>query len=258
MDSHSPSARREHLHRRVEQLLPWYANGTLAEGERRAVEEHLAACAACREELAACRECARAVDELGEIAPSPHPVQLARLMARIDALEAAPEGDGRQIMAAPEGDGRQIATIADAGRRPLLGRLAALAVATPRPVRTLLAAQLAAIALLGAVLAGLGASSRLPRPAAAPATYHTLSEVPTASGAQIQIHIVFADGATAAAIREILARVGGQIVAGPSPLGTYTVEVPGGRGADPLEVVLAHLRARREVTFVAPVAGSGG
>lgn len=248
MDSHSPSARREHLHRRVEQLLPWYANGTLAEGERHAVEEHLAACAACREELAACRECARAIDELGEIAPSPHPVQLARLMARIDAL--------------PEGDSRPIPTTPEAGR-PFLGRLAALAAATPRPVRTLLAAQLAAIALLGAVLAGLGASSRLPQPAAAPAAYRTLSEapaVPPASGAQTrtQIRVVFADGATAAAIREILARVGGQIVAGPSPLGTYTIEVPGGRGADPLEVVLAHLRARREVTFASPVAGSGG
>ena len=32
-------------------LLPWYLTGTLKESERRAVDEHLAACAECRAEL---------------------------------------------------------------------------------------------------------------------------------------------------------------------------------------------------------------
>jgi hypothetical protein len=246
MEPQSPSARREHLHRRAWQLLPWYANGTLGEAERRTVEEHLAACPACRGELAVCRDLARAIDGLGEVAPSPHPVQLARLMARIDAGETRPEDLAED--AAPRALGRR-------------GR--ALLAATPRPVRTLLAAQLGAIALLGVVLALLGAPSRSAdagrgsRAGGAPPVYRTLSEAPPPAGAPgRQIRLVFADGATVAAIHEILAGVGGQIVAGPSPLGTYTIEVPGGRGADPLEVVLAHLRARREVSFATAVAGA--
>ncbi len=248
MEPTLPSARREHLHRRVGQLLPWYANGSLAEAERRTVEEHLAACPACREELAACRDLARAIDGLGEVAPSPHPVQLARLMARIDAAPAA----------GPAWDEPSTSL------RALARRWSALAAATPRPVRTLLAAQLAAVALLGVLLAGLGGFGgpggrvrprELPRAAAAP-VYRTLSEAPARPAAGAQIRLVFADRATAAEIHQLLAGVRGQIVAGPSPLGTYTVEVPSGRGADPLEVVLAHLHARREVSYAAPVAGA--
>jgi anti-sigma factor RsiW len=43
-------------HDRVLELLPWLINGTLADVERREVEEHLAACEACRAELAATRQ----------------------------------------------------------------------------------------------------------------------------------------------------------------------------------------------------------
>ncbi len=242
-------ARREHLHRRAWDLLPWYANGTLGESERRMVEDHLAACDDCRRELAACRGLAQAIGDLGEVAPSPHPVQLARLMARIDAREAQPEAHE------PEHEEAEPAAPRRAGRGP-----AALLAATPRPVRTLLAAQLGAIALLGAVLLlfaapGRQAGARDAR-AAAPPVYRTLSDAPPAAAPGRQLRVVFEDGATAASIHEILAGIGGQIVSGPSPLGTYTVEVPAGRGADPLEVVLAHLQARREVSFAAPVAGA--
>jgi hypothetical protein len=173
-------------------------------------------------------------------------VQLARLMARIDATEAAAAGPrrGLPLLAAPRTLGR---------------RISSLAAATPWPVRGLLAAQLTAIALLG-VLAGLGLPNRaLHPPPAAPPVYRTLSEaappLPAGAPGRAQVRIVFADGATAAGIQNLLAGISGQIVAGPSPLGTYTVEVPSGRGADPLEVVLAHLHARWEVSFASPVAG---
>jgi hypothetical protein len=240
-------ARREHLHRRAWELLPWHANGTLGEAERQMVEEHLAACDDCRRELAACRDLAREMGDQGEVAPSPHPVQFARLMARIDAGEALREA--RQ-------EGEPGAAPRRAGRRVL-----ALWTATPRPVRTLLAAQLGAIALLGALLTLFGPAHRQAAgrsaPAGAPALYSTLSDPPPATAAPgRQLRVVFDDGATAAAIHEILTGVGGQIVAGPSTLGTYTVEVPAGRGADPLKVVLTHLKARREVSFAEPVAGA--
>jgi hypothetical protein len=69
-------------------LLPWYANGTLEAAERLLVEDHLAGCPSCREELARCNGLAAALRGRSEIAPSPHPLQLARLMERLDAGEA--------------------------------------------------------------------------------------------------------------------------------------------------------------------------
>ena len=38
-------------HQMTQELLPWYANGTLDLGEQRLVEDHLANCAECRAEL---------------------------------------------------------------------------------------------------------------------------------------------------------------------------------------------------------------
>ena len=76
---------REHdgnrLHQRAWELLPWYVNDTLTDGERRTVEAHAAACPLCREEIAASRRLAAAVRQVPEVAPSPHPAQLARVLA---------------------------------------------------------------------------------------------------------------------------------------------------------------------------------
>lgn len=226
MQNERTDARRERLHRRVAELLPWYLNGTLDEAERAVVEEHLAGCDRCRAGLPAERDLAEAVAGTGVVAPSPHPVQLARLMARIDAEERR--------------------------RRPQPGRrLAALARATPRPVRWLVAAQLAAVLLLAVTLA---------RPLApeAPALFHTLSDA-AAAPAAARLSVVFAPGASERQMRDVLAAVRGQIVGGPSPLGVYTVAVPPVEAAgEPLAVVLDHLRSRPEVAFAEPVAGGGG
>jgi len=48
--------------------------------------------------------------------------------------------------------------------------------------------------------------------------------------------------------------VEGQIAGGPSPLGVYTVEIPAGPAADPLPVILAHLRSHPAVHFAEPAA----
>src|ERR1700674_4854583 len=74
-------------HETVWLLLPWLANGTLETAERRLAEDHLAGCASCREELARCNGLAAALRGREEVAPSPHPLQLARLMERVEAGE---------------------------------------------------------------------------------------------------------------------------------------------------------------------------
>ncbi len=48
-------------HDSVQQLLPWYVNGTLPPGEAARVDAHLADCDECREELAFERKLARGV-----------------------------------------------------------------------------------------------------------------------------------------------------------------------------------------------------
>jgi len=228
-------AREERLHQRVVELLPWYVNGTLATAERQTVEGHLAGCARCRADLDAARDLGRAVQGAEAVSPSPHPVQLARLLARIDAAGRAAEEE-------PETASLPVQRDEPAGHR----RAAFLAL-PPRRMRQLLIVQLAAILLLAVAVVWQR-----------PAQYVTLSsDAPVvAAPGRLPIRVLFAKSATAGRIQQILVGIDGQITAGPSPAGAYVVEVRA--GADPVDVVLAYLRAQPEVSFAAPVAGAGG
>jgi hypothetical protein len=300
--------REEREHRRILELIPWYVNGTLAADERQLVEAHAASCPRCHGELHAAAEMARAFQEDGEVAPSPHPVHLSRLFARIDAhqaaVTAARHADNVRDLANiadtadadNAGDAADIADIADAadaaeiaaaakihrgrsGPRPASSRSSLLARFdfTPRRMRRLLAGELAAILALAAILgwhlrtpaapspgtamAATAATAATAAPVTAPFTeYHTLSsDAPVAVvPGTVPIRVLFSEGATAARIQQILAGIRGQITAGPSPVGAYVVAVPTGPGTDPLDLVLAHLRAQTEVSFAERVAGAGG
>jgi hypothetical protein len=254
-----PNRRDERGHESVWLLLPWYANGTLEAAERRLVEEHLAGCAACREELASCNVLAAALRSGQDGAPTPHPIQLERLLARVAEIEESEnEASGRSLAAYLEdhaGDGGEQAGSAErrahaappsprapaaplgppapSGRRH--AKRAALLAATPRPVRIALAGQLAALVLLSLALAvgparPLADRSSQARPGAGPAAlYHTLSAPAAgaeAAAARPQIRVVFAETATEKQVREVLLRARGRLVDGPSPLGAYTLEIP--------------------------------
>jgi Putative zinc-finger len=236
----------ERLHGRVWDLLPWYANGTLAESERRSVESHLEACATCRAELDACRGLAAAIQQAPETAPAPHPTQLSRVLARIDALDSE-SAEGTDAAAAGRGGWRS----------PLrtLRSLRAMLGATPSPARWALAAQLALVLVLA------GALLRQPRPASqgtAPPAFRTLADSApehAVSPGMAEVRVVFGPGTTEQEIRDLLLSVRGRISGGPSPLGVYTVEVPA--LPDPLPDVLAQLRRHRQVSLAEPVAGDG-
>ena len=218
----------ERLHQRIWELLPWYVNGSLAGREREKVEAHLAGCPRCQAEEAACRRTAAAVSGAGESAPSPHPAQFQRLLERVEEEERA--------------GGGWLAPI-----RSLLG-------ATPRPLRGALLAQAAMILLLvGALAWGLGRQ----RPggpgavsAAGPAVYRTLSDPVARPARTARLRLMFSPKATEREIRGLLLGVHGEITAGPSPLGVYTVEVPA--AGDPVGVVLARLRSEAPVVFAEP------
>ncbi|HEY0554897.1 MAG TPA: zf-HC2 domain-containing protein [Thermoanaerobaculia bacterium] len=228
----------ERSHRRVWEMLPWYVNGTLAVSERERVEAHLAACPRCQEETRVCRRTADEIVRAGEVAPSPHPVQLQRMLARIEESER----EERQAGTGP----RLVAAF-----RPLVR-------STPRPLRWALVAQAAAIFLL---VGALGWSLRRPgtsgaAPTAAPAspTYRTLSNPEAAPAPTVRLTVLFQPQATELEIRGLLHGVKGEITAGPSPLGAYTVAVPA--AGDPVAVVLARLRSETRLVMLAePVAG---
>jgi hypothetical protein len=247
-------------------LLPWYANGTLETAERLLVEDHLAGCPGCREEVARCNGLAAALRARPEIAPSPHPLQLARLMERLDANDAGDAGDafdasdGSHPIHADDAINARAATAinasgandpinaidasdaihainasaaTEAGKAAAAGararhRGASLLGGTPRLVRWALVGQLAALILLATALA-FGPARRQP------AIYHTLSEpsapaaplpATSAAAAAPQIRVVFVEAATAKQMREVLLSTRGHLVDGPSPLGAYTLELP--------------------------------
>lgn len=68
-------------HQMAQELLPWYANGTLEPGEQRLVEDHLAACAECRAELESEIRRARAFVALSE-EPATLPVPVPPVTTR--------------------------------------------------------------------------------------------------------------------------------------------------------------------------------
>ena len=94
-------------HRRAWDLIPWIVNGSAPESERRVVQEHLEACADCRQELEFQRQLQAALTLQGPSEIDPHD-SWQRLRSRIDTA-ARPPGPQRPVLAEP-------ASARDAGR----------------------------------------------------------------------------------------------------------------------------------------------
>jgi hypothetical protein len=105
------------------------------------------------------------------------------------------------------------------------------------------AAAAAGVAVL-ALLLWLTPLPRLDRPG-----YSTLATVPAAG--ETVLDIVFADETTAAEIQALLDEIGGEIVAGPTPLGRYSVRLTAPAAADGARAgeLLDTLAADRRVRF---------
>ena len=225
-------------HQEAWELIPWYVNGTLVEGEAAQVEEHLERCPLCRREVAANRTLAAALAEV-DVPPRRPPIRASSA--------CWPASASRWTTAATSG-GSPLAPTPMPPRRA--GRAGWLA-STPRPARRVLAAQLAAVLLLAVALgwslfapAGClddGAVAGLAgRPELRPA-FRTLSQpssdLPPAAGGGEEgttVRLLFAAGTTEAEMRRLLLGEGGRLVAGPSPTGVYTAAFAapdGGGGA---------------------------
>lgn len=219
-------------HREIEELLPWYANGTLTVAEKATVAQHLDHCPTCRVDLEQCSIFATHVHQPDEEAWRPPVGHFDRLMAEIDRLATPP------------------ASIQSAKTRPsLLQQVLDWLWATPSPVRWTLAFESLAVAALAAAV-------WLPMSPTAETRYETLSrgeDHPTVTA--IQVRVVFADLLTVGDLQTLLDEIGGQLVAGPSALGIYTVALAPGDStpATALSRALAVLRTHPQVRLAEPL-----
>jgi hypothetical protein len=175
-------------HERALELLPWLVNGTLQAAERDALEQHVRACIVCRRELREQQRLATAVRA--------QPVVHVSAQAGLDELDRMLGASAREVRAAPSLRRRYLA------------------------LRPFAVAAAAGIALLAFLL------WLTPLPQPGPEAYSTLA-TPPGEGA-VLVDVVFAQQTTAAEIGALLAKVGGEIVAGPSAVGRYSVRLGDG------------------------------
>lgn len=181
-------SRQDPDHCETSELLPWFLNGTLDDGERRRVERHVAECVLCRREVARERDIRDAV-ATGAPDASWRP-SFARVSARIDAMEK----DSRK-------------------RTPWRAFADALAGMAPW-----LQGAVAVQAVLVCVLAvGWYRASEAP-------AYRTLA-APSSASTSETIIVVFDPTTSERDLRHVLLAEKARLVGGPSTGGAYTLEV---------------------------------
>lgn len=209
-------------------LLPWYANGTLNPEETRQVEAHLEQCPHCRAELEQYRVLGEQVREQPEWTWQPPSGHFERLMADIDRLDtpAVP------VRAKPSPWQRLMEWLRE----------------TPRSVRWTLAMESLVLATLVLIVWLPG------RPVVEPG-FETLSSVTTSTRpTSPRLRVGFDPTLRIADLQSLLQVLHGQIVAGPSALGIYTVALDAeGRPEAALDHALTVLRAHRQVLLAEPL-----
>jgi anti-sigma factor RsiW len=202
-------------HRAVDEILPWFVNGTLDGGERAAVEQHVRECARCRREVDLLKQL-QAVCAIDEPRPDAT-LSYRRLCERID---------GR----------RPLSSLAERVRR-----LAGPWQRVPAWARWAIAAEFAGIVVLAAGIAmPIGESAGL---------YQTLGAPALRAAPGGTVAVVFAPDATESELRRIVQSAGARVVDGPTESNAYVLEVPAGHR----DAVLADLRAEPAVVLAQPL-----
>ena len=202
-------------HSTADALLPWYVNGTLRGEELAFVEHHARTCRQCQAEIdwlrqvfAACAALSPLEEDSAASEPSPASPHASRSWP---PRSQTPRGRAVPSWMEPRG--------MRAGWR-----------AAPPWVRGLLAAQLAAIAVLGTTVA-IEAGNK--------PSYQTLGAESRSVPSRNAVVVVFDPAAPEAEIRRIVAGVGGRIVDGPTAANAYVLELP----TAPADGALRSLRA---------------
>jgi hypothetical protein len=200
-------------HQAMRDLLPWFVNGTLGQGEAASVREHVQHCAQCAGDVArerrlqagALADVAASADAAGRDAGLDVEGALARLMPRL----------GPQRQAAP---GRAPA--------PRAARLRAWFGAGWMPWA--LAGQCALIAVLA--IQGIG-------PQGAGGAYQALSDAPPAPAGTIVV--MFRPDASLREVQRTLHASGARVVDGPTVTGAFVLSAPPGGQSNTLAMLRA-------------------
>jgi len=206
--------------RQIEELLPWYAAGTLDKSEMRRVEEALAKDAELAREYDLVRDELAGTVELNETLGAPSPRAMDKLFAKIDAEPAR-----RQALS------RSIAERFSSFLESL----------SPRT----LAWSASAAALLILLQAGVIGSALVN-----PQIYGTAS-APSASPEPAFAIVRFAPQASAVAIDALLEANKVTIVEGPTAGGLYRLRATGVAKED-LPKLIEQLKQDKSVSFIAP------
>jgi anti-sigma-K factor RskA len=205
----------------IDELIPWYVNGTLRERDRLRVETHVALCVQCREALAREQRVFQHMssDPAVEYMPA---ASLKCLNAALDAASSAGAGAGANPRVPLAGPGR------------------------PRLWASAAAASLAAAALVW----GLGKFDRGARDL--PSQYHTVTTATPRQPGEV-IRAVFAPNMTVEQLQTLLNEAGLRIVAGPTEAGVYSLALASGRSVSESLILL---RRNATVRF-AEISGEG-
>lgn len=210
-------------HEEIIELLPWYANRTLEENERREVEAHLGGCRECAKEVEHLSALRKAIIEIENQGPTLPTFALNRALAKIEEYELA---------GAPE-----VATKESA--QPGQGWWSRWWKPTPLFARALIGAQIVLVLAVGTI-----------------AIYqytHPVVIYKTASGSvddkgRARIVVRFNEGATEQDVRQAVLAIKGKIVDGPSAQSLYTIQLPVAREQNSeIENMLKTLRQNQRV-----------
>lgn len=215
-------------------LLPWYISGRLSDALARRVQQHIAGCKSCSEDASMQSALKDSIGSTPAIEYTPH-ASLAKLMERIEAQKC-----------------RRTAWLT------WIPRLAPSSSLPPRSakrwVRTLAIATSVQAAAIIALLAAVGWFAMR---SVVPSSYQTLTataEERSTSG--VLVRVVFEDSFRIAELRSLLYSMDARIVAGPTSVGAYTIELDvRSRKAISAAAVAESLRMQPGVRFAEPIVG---
>jgi hypothetical protein len=213
-------------HHEIALLLPWYVNNTLRGTERNTVENHLKVCFTCRRELASLKKLSLAVKQEGSSDSAAH-TAFSHLKNRIHKAE-------EPVLPLP-------AVIASPQRKP------SRRIELKSPVFARITLALAATVVFFMLIPGYLDLKNMRSN-----DYRTLSDSEISKPRKNEIRVVFLKDAKQQQIDAILAKVHGQIVAGPSEQSVYTVRINRADSAKNMLETLEQLRGNPNIIFAEP------
>jgi len=226
----------------IEDLLAWYANGTLGVADRAVVEAHVEGCTACRTTLALER---RIVENMraprDNVEQSPH-AGWQKLVARMDAHESSKISAEEDVTETFAAQNAATTAVASGGNAP--ARNSRRRVNWPAALGAAVAVQAAAIAVLTVALVRHRQMQEAP-------LFHTVADAdPTLALHGRLVRIAFDSAVVETAAHGIAGEAGGKIASGPSPQNVYTFVFPDSVDVDQK---VSTLRRRAHVLLVEPV-----